>query len=100
VLWLLGAVFCWTGNVVLQLCSRVDATNQQTRAAAKQHQASGSPSQQQPVAGAPSPPPAAGYEAVAEAAFGRAGRLAVSGMMYAELLGLCCVYLVLEVRGG
>jgi predicted lipid-binding transport protein (Tim44 family) len=39
-----------------------------------------------------------GYEDVAEAAFGRLGRLLVSGLMYAELLGICCVYVVLEVR--
>jgi hypothetical protein len=39
-----------------------------------------------------------GYEDVAEAAFGRLGRVLVSGLMYAELLGICCVYVVLEVR--
>jgi vesicular inhibitory amino acid transporter len=41
-----------------------------------------------------------GYEAVAGAAFGGAGRALVSAVMYAELLGLCCCYLVLEVRAG
>jgi hypothetical protein len=44
----------------------------------------------------------AGYEAVAAAAFGKLGLAAVSGVMYAELLGICCVYVVLEVgwEGG
>jgi hypothetical protein len=41
----------------------------------------------------------AGYEDVAGAAFGWLGRLLVSGVMYAELLGICCVYIVLEVGG-
>jgi hypothetical protein len=40
----------------------------------------------------------AGYEAVAGRAFGRLGLAVVSGIMYAELLGICCVYVVLEVR--
>jgi hypothetical protein len=40
----------------------------------------------------------AGYEAVAGRAFGQLGLAVVSGIMYAELLGICCVYVVLEVR--
>jgi hypothetical protein len=40
----------------------------------------------------------AGYEAVAGRAFGGLGLAVVSGIMYAELLGICCVYVVLEVR--
>jgi hypothetical protein len=61
------------------------------------------PQQVNPAAAAPPPAAAAavaGYEAVAGAAFGRLGRLLVSGVMYAELLGICCVYIVLEVRGS
>eukprot|EP00775_Hariotina_reticulata_P003016 gene3016-3297_t len=40
--------------------------------------------------------PQAGYESVAAAAFGKLGLAAVSSVMYAELLGICCVYVVLE----
>ncbi|GBF90516.1 hypothetical protein Rsub_03512 [Raphidocelis subcapitata] len=96
VVWALCAVFAWTGTVVLDCCRRVDAA----RAAAA---AAGRPPKQQEGA----PPAAAaggaglrraGYEDTAEAAFGPVARRIVSGLMYAELLGICIVYFVLEAE--
>lgn len=71
------------GRALLQCCKLV---NKERAAAA----ASGKGSNSSVAA-------AAGYEAVAERAFGPAGLAIVSGIMYAELLGICCVYVVLEV---
>lgn len=129
-LWLLGAVFCYTGepdgggggsggskgsavcagstsrqvllcvgfvacagNTVLQCCELVDKQRQQQQQQVPQAQPDGATQQHQTAAAAP----AAGYEDVAGAAFGQFGRMLVSGVMYAELLGICCVYVVLEV---
>jgi amino acid permease len=81
VLWVLGAIFAATGLLVLDLCKRVDA-----RRAAGSGKGSAAAAALQP----------AGYEDVAEEAFGPAGRKVVGLIMYAELLGICTVYLVLE----
>lgn len=83
------------GHALLQCCKLIDQQNAAAAAAAisangKQQQGQ----QQQPVPTAASP---AVYEAVAGRAFGRLGQAVVSGIMYAELLGICCVYVVLEV---
>lgn len=83
VLWALGGVFLWTGLAVLDAAARVAASR---NAACDETNGGGG-------GGGP-----AGYEDVAEAAFGAAGRRLVSLIMYAELLGICTVYLVLEVR--
>lgn len=92
VVWSLCFVFAWTGAVVLDCCARVDAA----RAAAGEENGPRKPQQGAPPAGAPRAP-RAGYEDAAEAAFGPVARGVVSAMMYAELLGICIVYFVLEV---
>lgn len=80
-LWLLGCIFCYTGTSLLACCAAVDA---ETSAAASARTSSTSST-------AP-----AGYEAVAARAFGPSGAALVSAIMYAELLGICAVYVVLE----
>lgn len=88
------------GHALLQCCKLVDQQNAAARAASQHTVSSSTPdSHQQPqkqlLPAAASP---AGYEAVAGCAFGPLGLAVVSGIMYAELLGICCVYVVLEVR--
>lgn len=86
------------GNTILSCCARVDEQQQQQWRQQLERQpppAAALPAQA--AAALPPPPAAAGYEDVAGAAFGPLGRLFVSGVMYAELLGICCVYVVLEV---
>jgi vesicular inhibitory amino acid transporter len=88
VLWLLGLVFCWTGVVLLQCCRYLEQQAPSPTSTTNNQQ------QQHPKALLPY---TATYEDLAAAAFGAAGRQLVSGVMYAELLGICCVYIVLEV---
>jgi solute carrier family 32 (vesicular inhibitory amino acid transporter) len=40
-----------------------------------------------------------GYEDIAEAAFGKLGRLIISAIIYVELFGTCCLLFILEVEG-
>jgi amino acid permease len=97
VLWVLGAVFTWTGLVVLDCCKRVDAARAAAAAAASASAAAATTAAAAAAAAPPRPAEPAGYEDVAEAAFGGLGRKLVGLVMYAELLGICTVYLVLEV---
>jgi hypothetical protein len=89
-------LWSFAGNTILQCCALVDKQQQQQLNKQLPQQPQQDPVALAPPAAAP-PTAAAGYEAVAGAAFGRLGRLLVSGVMYAELLGICCVYIVLEV---
>lgn len=38
-----------------------------------------------------------GYEDIAEAAFGKVGRLVISSIIYVELFGTCALLFILEV---
>ena len=109
VLWLLGLFFCYTGHALLQCCRKIEQQQQQQQQPPqREHGASPlSPSQAQGAGGSKSDAGSAaaggisytaGYEDVAAAAFGPVGKVAVSAIMYAELLGICCVYVTLEVR--
>jgi vesicular inhibitory amino acid transporter len=124
VLWLLGAFFCYTGLALLECCRSIEQQQQQQHQQHQRDQSSRSSSstvaglpKTAPAAAGGSEPPAAaaaaaagakgggssyqytaGYEDVAAAAFGPLGKVAVSAIMYAELLGICCVYVTLEVR--
>lgn len=73
VLWVMGIATNYTAKA---LCECADVVNQRRGASAD----------------------IVGYEEIAEASFGRLGRLIISAIIYVELFGTCALLFILEVR--